>query len=43
MLGGNHMKLNRLVALVVALCLMLGCTAIAEQFPLVDEPTTLHK
>ena len=36
------MKLNRLVALVVALCLMLGCTAIAEQFPLVDEPTTLH-
>lgn len=36
------MKLNRLVALIAALCLMLGCTAIAEQFPLVDEPTTLR-
>lgn len=36
------MKLNRLVALAVALCLLLGCTAIAEQFPLVDEETTLH-
>lgn len=36
------MKLNRLVALVMALCLLLGCTAIAEQFPLVEEETTIR-
>lgn len=37
------MKLNRILALALALFMLLGCTALAETtFPIVTEPTTLH-
>ena len=37
------MKLNRILALALALFMLLGCTALAETtFPIVTEHTTLH-
>ena len=35
------MKLNRILALALALLMVFTCSALAENFPLVTEPTTL--